>query len=102
MDGLLVEQMIDVGQTNWLLRRLIALEKGYYQQIMSPELLIVLKLNPEIAVRRKTDEDATTVRIRSTEIWELDWQQTPVHVIDASRSKAEVLSELKHLIWSTL
>lgn len=102
MDGLLIEQMIDIGQTNWLLKLLIALEKRYYQQIMLPELLIILKVNPEIAVQRKTDEDATSVRIRSTEIWELNWQQTPVHVINASRSKAEVLSELKHLIWSTL
>jgi thymidylate kinase len=102
MDGLLVEQMIDTGQTNWLLKLLIALEKSYYQQIMLPELLIVLRLDPEIAVRRKTTEDATSVRIRSTEIWELDWQQTPVHIIDASRSKADVLSELKQLIWSSL
>jgi thymidylate kinase len=102
MDGLLVEQMIEIGQSNWLLKLLTALEKKYYQQIMLPELLIILKVNPEIAVQRKTDEDATSVRIRSTEIWELNWQQTPVHVINAGRSKIEVLSELKHLIWSAL
>jgi thymidylate kinase len=102
MDGPLVEQMINTGQTNWLIKLLIELEKRYYQQIMLPELLIVLKVDPEIAGQRKTDEDAASVRVRCQEIWEVDWQQTPARVIDAGRSRAEVLSDLKSLIWSEL
>jgi thymidylate kinase len=101
MDGPQTERMTNTCQTNRL-KFLIELEKRYYRPIMLPELLIVLRIDPETAVQRKTDEDAASVRARSTEIWELDWRQTPAHVIDAGRSKAEVLSELKALIWSEL
>ena len=58
--------------------------------------------HPEIAVQRKTDEDSQSVRTRSTEIWKLSWENTDVHVIDASKSKTEVASEIKTLIWSQL
>jgi thymidylate kinase len=67
-----------------------------------PDLLIVLRTDPEIAVERKFDESAESVQARSKEIWETDWAQTPAHVIDAGNSKAEVLSELKTLVWSRL
>jgi thymidylate kinase len=102
MDGPQCDKIVNIGQTNHLIKFLVQAEKRYYQQIMLPELLIVLRVDPEIAVHRKTDEDATSVRARSTEIWELDWQQTPARVIDAGRSRAEVLSDLKSLVWSEL
>ena len=102
MDGPITERMTITCQTNPLIKLLIALEKRYYQPIMVPELLIVLRADPDTAVKRKTDEDAASVRARSREIWELNWQQTPAHVIDAGRSKKEVLSELKALVWSQL
>ncbi len=102
MDGSLVSQMANAKRTNWLIDFLMRLEKKYYQQLVLPELLIVLKVHPETAVRRKPEEDAASVRARSAEIWELDWGDTPAHFIDASRPRAEVLSELKALIWSEL
>ena len=102
MDGARSDQMIDFGRGNRLVEFLVQAEKRYYRQIMLPELLIVLRVDPEIAVQRKTDEEAASVRARSQEIWELDWQQTHAHVIDAGRSEAEVLAELKSLVWSEL
>jgi thymidylate kinase len=102
MDGPQAERMTGTCKNNRLIAFLIHLERKYYQPIMLPELLIVLRINPETAVQRKTDEDAASVRARSTEIWELDWQETPAHIIDADRSRAEVLSELKALVWSQL
>jgi thymidylate kinase len=102
MDGPQTERMTMTRQTNPLIKWLVALEKRYYQQIKLPELLIVLRADPETAVQRKTDEDEASVRARSTEIWELKLRQTNAHVIDAGRSKAEVLSELKALVWSQL
>lgn len=81
---------------------LISLEKKYYHQIAFPDLVAVLRLNPKIAVRRKTEEDAASVYQRSNEIWQINWDQTGVRVIDSSRSAAEVASELKSLIWSQL
>ncbi len=69
---------------------------------MFPEVLIILKIDPEIAVQRRTDEDAVFVRERCWQIWNVDWDQTPAYTIDASRPKREVLSELKSLIWPKL
>ncbi|KPK53596.1 MAG: hypothetical protein AMS22_07165 [Thiotrichales bacterium SG8_50] len=69
---------------------------------MWPELLIVLKLDPQVAVQRKTDEDGDYVRARSQLIWSFDWQQTPAYVIDASLRREDVLATLKSHIWSML
>ena len=85
-----------------LLKFFINLEEGYYLKMALPDLLIVLRTDPETAVLRKTDEDQVSVRARSTEIWEMDWKQTPAYVIDANRSKEEVLLEVKQLIWTHL
>jgi thymidylate kinase len=85
-----------------LVAALVKLEKYYYQRMLAPEVLAVLVVNPEVAVQRKTTEDPSHVRQRSTEIWEADWATTNAHVIDASKPKAEVLAELKALLWSQL
>ncbi len=77
-------------------------EAQYYSKILEPDILIVLRVNPEIALERKPDEDETFVRARSGEIWELDWTGTTAMVIDAGRSRAEVLAEIKSLVWSRL
>lgn len=102
MDGPQAERMTSAGPRNWLVRLLTAWEKRYYRSIVLPELLVVLRIHPEIAVKRKPDEDAASVRARSSEIWHQDWQGTTAHVIDAGRSQAEVLSDLKSLLWSQL
>lgn len=85
-----------------LTRDLIQLESSYYHKIVLPELVIVLRLEPEIAVQRKTDEDPTSVRERATAMWELNLEHTDAHIIEASKTKAEVLTEIKSLIWSEL
>jgi thymidylate kinase len=78
------------------------MEKRYYRAVALPEVLIVLKANPETAVKRKVDEDPNSVRARCTEIWELGWEETEAHVVDANRPKEEVLQELKSLLWAHL
>lgn len=115
MDGPLTRQFIDqfeagsrTHQTlapraqSRLTNGLIKLEESFYHQIVSPELLIVLRVDPEIAVKRKTDEDADAVRRRSTEVWNINWEHTNAHVIDASQSAEDVLAEIKALLWSEL
>jgi hypothetical protein len=81
---------------------LIELEKRLYQQIMPPEVLIVLRLNPDLAVQRKTDESPESVRRRSALVWDINWQETPAFVVDASQTKEAVLMQLKYLLWSKL
>lgn len=102
MDGPQLERIVDPTHRNRLINFLARLEKSYYPAIVPPELLIVLRVDPEIAVQRKTDEDTASVRRRCQEIWTVDWQRTRAHVIDACRPQAEVLSELKSLLWSEL
>jgi thymidylate kinase len=101
-DGPRANQFLSPRLDHWFARFLVKLEESYYHQILLPELLMVLRLNPDIAVQRKTDEDSLSVHKRSTEIWKLNWENTDVHVIDASKSKTEVASEIKSLIWSQL
>jgi thymidylate kinase len=95
-------QRLTPRRAHRLARLLVRLEEGYYKQIVAPELIMVLRVDPEIAVQRRTGEDPNAVRERSTEIWKLDWEGTDVRVIDASKSKAAVLSEAKALIWSEI
>jgi thymidylate kinase len=102
MDGPQSKRYMSPHSASWLARFLVEQEERYYHQVALPELLIVLRVDPEIAVQRKTEEDAASVRERSTEIWELDWENTTAHVVDASQSSAEVVSQLKTLIWSEL
>jgi thymidylate kinase len=102
MDGPQVERVTRGMKTNSLIKFLARVEEQYYQQIMLPDLLIVLRADPEICVQRKTDETPDSVRARSQEIWNLNWCGTPAHVIDAGKSKSEVLSEVLNLVWSHL
>ena len=102
MDGPQAERMTSSWPANWLIDFLIKLEKSLYQPIMMTELLFVLKVDPETTVQRKTDENSISVRARATEIWEMDWHQAPIQIVDASRTKEEVLGDLKVLIWSKL
>jgi len=102
MDGPTCLQITKGTKLNRASKRLIEFEEKYYQSIRLPELVALLKVNPEIAVKRKTDENPVDVRIRSTEIWEIDWQNSEVRVIDGSQSQIEVLSSVKSLIWTNL
>ena len=90
------------NRTDRLLKWLAALEDGYYRKIAMPDLLIVLKLDPETAVRRKVDESEASVRRRSSLVWTLDWNKTPAYVLDASLPQDHILAQIKSLIWSHL
>lgn len=81
-------------------RRLVALEQGYYDRMPSPDVLIVLRLDPEVAVARKPEEPADFVRERWEAMLAVDWDALPVHVVDAGRPAAEVHEEIKAIIWS--
>ena len=102
MDGPSCTQINNGAELGWLSKRLIRLEEKYYHLMSMPELVMVLRVNPEVAVQRKTDENARDVFVRSTEVWEIDWQDTQVQVIDASLSESEVLSSIQSLVWSKL
>ncbi|MDH3255882.1 MAG: hypothetical protein OEM62_12870, partial [Acidobacteriota bacterium] len=102
MDGPHVERLVGPNRASWLVKRLIQLEVSYYRSILWPEILVLLALDPEIAVSRKMDEPPAYVRARSLETAAIEWQSTPARVVDASQAPEVVLSQLKMLIWSEI
>jgi thymidylate kinase len=102
MDGPQGKRLTANITQNKLVDLLIALEESYYKNIDLPDLLILLLVDPAIAVNRKVTELEHEVQARSSEIWEIDWSQTPAQIIDANQSKGEVLLEVKKKIWSQI
>jgi thymidylate kinase len=85
-----------------LSRLLRTVEGGYYQRMVRPDLLLVLRLDPELAVIRKPDEPAEYVRTRNRHVWETEWQDGKAEVMDASQPLDDVLDRLKARVWQAL
>ena len=83
-------------------KALARLEERYHGRISTADLLILLRVDPETAVARKTDEPSDYVRRRANEVWNIDWDDTGVHVIDATQPPELVAAQVKSLIWSHL
>jgi thymidylate kinase len=94
--------VVDSTHHNTLIKRLIESELRYYKKIVQPDLLTVLRVNPEIAVKRKVEESESHVRKRSLELWEQNWDGTSAYVIDAEQPLAAVIAQLQAIIWSKL
>ena len=86
------------GLRAWLAR----LESRYYAQIVAPDLLIVLKLDPDLATERKPEDRPDRVRARAHDIKNADWSQVRAEVIDASRPLDDLRSAVRTLVWSRL
>jgi thymidylate kinase len=83
-------------------RSLVRLEARYYERISEPEIAIVLRVDPDVAVARRGDEEEDFVRPRCEEVWRADWSRSRAIVVDAGRTKEQVLSEVKSIVWSRL
>ena len=85
------EQGVQTTLDTWVARLLRRVEWTYYEWMRSPDATIVLQLDPELAVRRKTDEPADYVRARVQIVWDTDWAGIDgVHIVDAGRALPEV------------
>jgi thymidylate kinase len=102
MDGPQVERLTAKVPPNRFIGFLARWEAKYYRKILPPDLLIALRVAPEIALQRRRNSSPESVRARVGEIWDFEWGGIPARVIDAGRSKDEVLSELKAFVWSSL
>ena len=105
-----VTQM-DGSRTRWvpeselspLDRRLVAAERRHYDAIGRPDLLLVLRVDPDTAVHRKRGEDpAEFVRPRSAEVFGIDWRNTGAVLLDAGRPAGAVLADAQAAIWANL
>ncbi len=105
MDGARTTEIVEV-EGRPLARWLIDREAAYYDRILPPDLLIVLRVDPEIAVeRRRGDEDEDFVRRRAAEVWEHDWESAgadSIVVVDAARPHPEVLADIRATVWEAL
>jgi thymidylate kinase len=102
MDAPRVRRLSDPRRFPGLVERLDAIERRYYSAIANPDVLIVLRVDPEVAVARKPEEDAAFVRARWEEIWSVDWDAVGAHVIDAGAPRDAVMAALKAHVWQSI
>jgi thymidylate kinase len=102
MDGSRTRGLGDAAGLSELSRRLLRFERRCYADIAYPDLLVVLRVDPELAVRRRPDQDAAFVRNRAVEVAAVDWERTPAVVVDANRPVDKVMAELRSLVWARL
>ena len=102
MDGSVTAGVSDLSRRGRVFRMLAGLERRYYDRISPPDLLLVLRVDPDRAVERRPDEPESFVRPRSEEIWRTDWRGTSAVVIDSGRPMDEMLAEVRSAVWSRL
>src|SRR5207247_1981011 len=99
MDGAATSAVTARSESNRIVHLLARLESRYYRRIARPDLLIVLRVHPDVAVQRKLGQDPeSSVRPRANEIWRADWRSRGAVVVDADRPKDVVLAEVKSAI----
>jgi thymidylate kinase len=87
------------GPASWLVRY----EQRCYAGIRRADVVLVLRVDPEMAVARKVGVDAAEfVRPRSAEVFHAEWTDPGVRVVDSSRSLDEVLHCVREVVWSRL
>jgi thymidylate kinase len=64
--------------------------------------VFVLEVDPDVAVRRKTDEPSDYVRARAELMLRADWSNTKARRIDAGRPLETVVADLRKLVWEAL
>jgi thymidylate kinase len=101
MDGRRTGRLVPAPQSR-LARKLIEWEESYYEAIAPPELLVVLRVDPDVALRRRPEDPETRVRERALEILEVDGVAMGAHMIDAGMPMTKVHRELKSWIWTRL
>lgn len=102
MEAPQIERIWHGKRKNRLLHLMERSEKEYNQLILPPELLIVLQIDPEIAVKRRAGERSLPVQLRNQEIMEVPWDQSHAYVVNTSRPKEEIMVELKKIVWAKL
>jgi thymidylate kinase len=82
----------------WLARR----ERRYYDHILPPDVTIVLRVPPAVAVERRSGQDADVVRRRVAEVYDADWDDADVVLIDATQPIEQVHAQVTAAVWSEL
>jgi hypothetical protein len=102
MDGSRVRHLTDVDDLGPIARRIARYEERCYDEILAPDLLLVMSVDPEVAVARRPEQDASFVRERNREIRSIDWSALPAKVVDASRPLDQVLADVCATVWGAV
>ena len=85
-----------------LATRLRTWERRCYERMTSPDVVFLLRLDPDTAVRRKPSEPADYVRERARLTAAADWSKSGARIVDAAPPLPQVVATLKSELWSTL
>ncbi len=88
------------GSQGPLVRLLIRAEEDLYARIPPPDAVVLLRVTPEVAAARKTDEPTDYVLERNRLVTQADW--SGARAVDADRPFAEVRHELRTVVWQAL
>jgi len=102
MDGVKIAPLVGSRHRGRLLSRLIEFEQRCYNQITPPDSIYVLQIDPEVALKRRPDENPRFVRIRNMEIFGKKWTSPRVKLINSGVPKQQFISQLKREIWQEL
>lgn len=80
--------------SNGKFKFLSKIEKKQYKSIKGVDLLFVMKLNPEIALQRRPEDDPDELRIRSGQIWNNDWKAPYAHEINTGENNPEEVQNI--------
>ena len=79
------------------------IEKKCYEEIKDVDSLFILKLNPEIALQRRPEDEPNLLRLRSGEIWNGNWDDENMVIIDTGENNEhKVLTIIGQNIWKNL
>lgn len=85
-----------------LFRWLAGVEGRYHAQIGEPDIAVILRVSPDVAVARRHEQDESFVRIRATEVASVDWNGLGVTVVDADQNEQEVYLDVLAATWQGL
>ncbi|MGH7559676.1 MAG: hypothetical protein ACRENB_01520 [Gemmatimonadales bacterium] len=95
-------QGLGLAATSRLAGRLRQAEASYYAGIGAPDLVLVLRVDADTAVRRKTNEPPDYVHARATLLEDVEWSGPSTRIVDAVRPFRDVLEDLRDQIWRAL
>lgn len=100
IDGPRVDQQQASGMTG-LRRRSVEFERTPYCRIRPPDSVVVLRVDPDVAVARRPEADPRLVRSRAEHIRTASWPAGTL-VVEADASRERVLRDVKAGIWTRL
>ena len=97
-----IDALVDTVPFPGLARFLARREHAYYARIVPPDALIVLQVEPDVAVHRKVTEPADYVRHRAELALTIDWSGARTHVVDANRPFETMIQDAKGAVWAAI